>query len=127
MGERCPGCGLVLPRSDGPTHAYVVTSPSCWALFSESLTTVGYRLYTDAYMAQHPGGTDRRQVQSVAVHLVRLYACLEMGRSGSEASTITQEAVAYGRELGEFPKLVGPPPVLTRSQYSTSGQHLSLK
>ena len=110
MGERCPGCGVMLPRSDGPTHAYVVTSPSCWGLFSQSLIQNGYRLFTDAYMAQHPGGTDRRQVQSVAVHLVTLFAVLEKGRSESEASKITQEAVVHGRDIGGYPKLPEPDP-----------------
>lgn len=81
----CPGCGLVLPGRDGPVHAYIGASAACWALYGK-LSGVPYsrvagsrarRLADDAYAAQHPGGPDRRSVQSVAVHLMGLCVLLE--------------------------------------------------
>lgn len=26
----CPGCGALVPSSDGPTHPYLGASPGCW-------------------------------------------------------------------------------------------------
>jgi hypothetical protein len=46
------------------------------------------RLAVDAYAVQHPGTTERRAVQSVAVHLISLYFVLERA-SPTEA---TQDA-----------------------------------
>lgn len=57
----CTGCGLRRPVEHGPVHAYVTTSPECWALFTQ-LPTQTERMFTDAYMAQHPDGDDPRQV-----------------------------------------------------------------
>ena len=81
----CPGCGVRLPRRDGPTHAYMTSSPACSATFGE-LVAADYsapermsfhQLVVDSYAAQHPGGDDRRQVQSVGLHLMTLCLFLE--------------------------------------------------
>lgn len=83
---RCPGCGALVPDIRGPTHRYVPSAPGCWRVFgelqAEESLRFGYpsahRLVVDAYMAQHPGdGQDRRDRQSVFVHLVALCALLE--------------------------------------------------
>ena len=48
--ETCPGCGLLAPRSEGPVHRYMLSSPGCWALYGELLA----REYGDVrYMAAH--------------------------------------------------------------------------
>ena len=82
----CPGCGVRLPVVDGPVHAYMRASPACWAAFGKLLNAeysglVPYdihRLSVDCYAVQHPGdGVDRRAVQSVGLHLARLYVQLE--------------------------------------------------
>jgi Family of unknown function (DUF5946) len=41
----CLGCGALVPDSDGPgpTHAYMLASPGCWALYGE----VSSREYSD--------------------------------------------------------------------------------
>ncbi len=83
--QTCPGCGLVLARAEGPTHAYIASSPACWALygqisaapFARTLGSRSRRLAEDAYAVQHPGQPDRRTVQSVAVHLMGLCVLLE--------------------------------------------------
>ena len=89
--EACVGCGGLVPRSTGSTHPYMRASPGCWQVYGE----VGVRLHgrgdgrparwhhVDAYAVQHPGGAehDRRQRQSVAVHLITLCLLLEGHRS----------------------------------------------
>jgi hypothetical protein len=98
----CPGCGLVLPRSDGPTHPYIGASAACWALFGR-LSADGYaaeggapwqRLALDTYAVQHPGVDERRAVQSVGVHLMRLCAILEHGLRAERANAFIVEALA---------------------------------
>jgi len=88
----CPGCGLDLPDSDGPTHPYIGASAACWALYGELLAREygelryppSHRLTVDVYAVQHPGKPERRAIQSVAVHLMALYLVLER-----EVATVT--------------------------------------
>ena len=83
----CPGCGLVLPDVDGPTHRYIGASPACWSLYGAVLATIYVdrerlrllQLVVDAYAAQHPGRRSRQAAQSVAIHLMTLCLCLECG------------------------------------------------
>jgi hypothetical protein len=84
--DQCPGCGALLPDDpNGPHHAYVITSSGCWEAFSrlsarefeDPAWSTEHRLSVDTYMAQHPDGDDRRQRQSVAVHLIALCHRLE--------------------------------------------------
>jgi hypothetical protein len=57
----------------------------------------------DAYMAQHPGdGRDRRDRQSVFVHLAGLHAALELGLSPTQAMNVLR-LVRRGRD--DFPVL----------------------
>lgn len=83
----CPGCGALLPAEAGPTHAYMRSSPACWARFGEILARefsdpayfALHQLTVDAYAVQHPGGADRRAIQSVGLHLMTLCMVLEEG------------------------------------------------
>ena len=84
--EPCPGCGArYLPQVDDETHPYIGASPACWATFGELLArefgdvAFGriHRQSVDVYAVQHPGTDDRRQRQSVALHLVGLCHWLE--------------------------------------------------
>ena len=82
--HECPACGLRSTVLAVPTHPYMLSSPGCWAAFGEVLSRngadPGYQLATDAYAVSHPGDpTDRRAVQSVAVHLMLLHLVLEDG------------------------------------------------
>ena len=78
---RCDGCGLTLPRIEGPTHAYMLSSPACWKIYGEILAREYsngdywqvHRLTVDTYALQHPGKQDSRAIQSVNVHLASLY------------------------------------------------------
>lgn len=82
---RCPGCGALVPVSEGPTHRYIGAAPGCWAVYGELLAEQygpdgdpgTLRLGVDAYAAQHPGIPSPQATRSVAFHLTRLCLVLE--------------------------------------------------
>ena len=84
---RCPGCGALVPTSDGPTHRYIGAAPGCWAVYGEFLAEQygpdgdpgTLRLGVDAYAAQHPGTPSPQATRSVTFHLTRLCLVLEHG------------------------------------------------
>jgi len=112
---RCPGCGALVPDISGPTHQYVPSAPGCWRVFGEvqadQLRRFAYppaqRLVVDAYMAQHPGdGRDRRERQSVFVHLVALCAVLERALP---ADLVTRLMAALVQARADEVPLLAPP------------------
>lgn len=100
--EPCPSCGGRFPAIDGPIHAYMTSSPGCWARFGavlareyaspELMST--HRLSVDAYAVQHPGGRERRAVFSTGLHLARLMLQLEADRPPRETNDVM---LALGR------------------------------
>jgi hypothetical protein len=103
----CPGCGLVLPQHDGPTHPYLGASAACWALYGEVLAREygeqGYpawhRLTVDAYAAQHPGEPEPRSIRSVAIHLAGLCLAVERGVPPGCASALIRELLASAPDV----------------------------
>lgn len=104
--EPCPGCGArYLPTDLEETHPYIGASPACWAAFGEVLARefgdLGYgrvhRHTVDVYTVQHPGEDDRRQRQSVAIHLIGLCHWLEHGLDGQQVIAKTQALLKGGR------------------------------
>lgn len=90
----CPGCGVRLNPAEGPTHAYMTSSPACWSAYNEILAREFqdpayfsvHQLSVDAYAVQHPGDpADRRAVQSVNIHLTSLYVIFELNRDFAAA------------------------------------------
>jgi hypothetical protein len=62
-----------------------------------------HRLVVDAYAAQHPGpGAERRDRQSVFVHLASIHLVVEEGRTSTEAGELLRRLTS-GRP--EFPLL----------------------
>lgn len=117
----CVGCGGLVPAVVGPTHPYMQASAGCWQLYGE----VGARWHgqpgaglarwhhVDAYAVQHPGGAehDRRQRQSVAVHLVALCLLLEGAHSPEQTSARrgrTSQVVLGRLNLADWPYLAPP-------------------
>lgn len=84
---QCFGCGALVPEADGPVHAYMLAAPGCWAMFCSildwkysDLAALGPETsqgFVDSYAAQHATNVERRNRQSVAVHLMSLCAALE--------------------------------------------------
>ena len=113
----CPQCGAAVPDIDGPVHAYVPSAPGCWATFGalradEVLRFPGSEannLVVDAYMAQHPGdGTDRRDRQSVFVHLVSLCAVVERQASPSSSPVVLRAVLARRTTFPVLRRAHGP-------------------
>jgi len=111
---RCPGCNAHVPDIEGPVHKYVPSAPGCWRIFGEvqadESLRFGYppehRIVVDAYMCQHPGdGHDRRDRQSVFVHLVALGALLERSMP---PDTVTRLLGPFVRTRSDFPALARP-------------------
>jgi hypothetical protein len=98
----CPGCGVVLPEYDGPTHPYIGANAACWALYGELLAyeygELGYpechRLTVDAYAVQHPGHRGHQAIQSLGTHLSGLYLVLERGMDGPQATAFKNRVAA---------------------------------
>ncbi len=108
--EACPGCGAMVPKSDGPTHAYIGASPGCWAAWgafqarsiaSPAIAAV-QPLAVDVYAVQHPGLAERRAIQSVWVHLVSLCLILERGRSPADGIRAKQVLLARDRSFARL-------------------------
>jgi Family of unknown function (DUF5946) len=81
-------CGAVVPKENGPTHAYMQSEPACWRRYGElTVRVMPLRLHgpaashVDCFAASHPGGADRdrRQRASVAIHLMALCLGQEHG------------------------------------------------
>ncbi len=105
--EPCPGCGArYLPQVADETHPYIGASPACWATFGEVLArefgnvTFGrvHRHTVDVYSVQHPGSDERRQRQSVALHLIGICHWLEHDLGFERLNAITQRLASEDRE-----------------------------
>lgn len=94
--QRCFGCQGLFPAVDGPTHAYMLSSPGCWAAYGRVLARhyedrayAGvHRLCVDTYAVQHPGVPGPQSIQSVGVHLVRLCRFIEQGLAPDRANDV---------------------------------------
>ena len=116
--DHCPGCGAPLPDDpNGAHHRYMTSSSGCWETFGQVLARefsepgwfAEHRLTVDTYAAQHPGEDDRRQRQSVALHLIALCHRLE--------HRLDAEALLRSLPSGPPASSPGRPP---RPQRSTS-------
>lgn len=89
----------------------MTSSPACWAAFNAviarefadpSLMPV-HRLSVDAWAVQHPGDGSRRAIQSVGLHLARLWVQLDRGLSGEAANAAMLRFAARKADLPELP------------------------
>ncbi len=113
----CPQCGALVPETDGPRHVYVPSAPGCWAAFGEVRADEMRRfpgspegnLVVDTYMAQHPGdGTDRRDRQSVFIHLASLCAVLERGGAPTRSPDVLRKVLASRTDYPVLDRAHGP-------------------
>ena len=110
--ERCPGCGSILAKHDGPTHDYMSSSPACWAAFGEVLAREYanpalmdvHRLTVDTWAVQHPGDGSRRAIQSVGMHLCRIKLQLELGYAGLRANDAMRKLTTLKSQLPLLPQ-----------------------
>lgn len=94
---KCDACGANLTETFGPVHGYMVSSPACYQAFTTVLAAEysdvnllqTHRLTVDTYAVQHSGNSaDRRCVQSVGLHLARLYKQLECASDPQETNQV---------------------------------------
>ena len=98
----------MFPPLDGPVHDYMHSSPSCFASFgtilaaeySSAALRPTHRLSVDTWAVQHAGSvSDRRAVQSVGLHLARLYLQLSAPRSPTETNAVMLDFSRHKRTL----------------------------
>jgi hypothetical protein len=120
--RRCVGCGALVPNVEGSVHPYMESSPGCWQWYGELTAAGNYlagaadlvRLHSiDCFAAQHPGGavSERRQRQSVAVHLTALCLIREFGIPASRLPRLRQHmsaTVLPRLDLDDWPYLAPP-------------------
>jgi len=88
----------------------MTSSAACWAAFGRVLAAEYadpglaevHRLSVDAFAVQHPGHDSRQAIQSVGLHLTRLYMQLERGLRSSEANAFMLRAARRKAELQLF-------------------------
>jgi hypothetical protein len=114
----CFSCGAMVPNIEGPIHKYMLSTPGCWKLYGEILakeyTQLNYdpdshRITVDAYAVTHPGVKDeRRAVQSVNIHLIRMHYQFEKNCKGEKLLQIIKNA-AENTELHQSFTWLEPP------------------
>lgn len=112
--ERCPGCGALTPKVDGPTHRYIGSSAGCWATYGALSEKEAddfrymrhHQLTVDAYCVQHPGTPSPQSIRSVAVHLVGLCLQLECGLPAGELYAARKRVASLGKQ-GNGPRVAG--------------------
>ncbi|MCP2166479.1 DUF5946 family protein [Goodfellowiella coeruleoviolacea] len=98
----CPGCGLSRPDAGGVGPTERTASAACAERYGELLARsygiAEYRpvhqIVVDAYAAQHPGGTSRREIQRVALCLMTLCLFIEDGADPRDGPVLHKRMVA---------------------------------
>lgn len=114
LRETCVGCGAEFEQVDGPVHEYMHSSPACFAAFnrllveeysSHELKDV-HRLTVDTWAVQHPGfKEERRAIQSIGLHLARLFLQLQSPRPPAETNAVMLDFSRHKATL----KYLAPP------------------
>jgi hypothetical protein len=80
----------------------MLSAPACWATYGELNAellsdphAVSYRQWcVDAYAVQHPGEPNDQAIQSVAAHLLSLYATLELNAPRAASHQVINRVIA---------------------------------
>lgn len=114
MTVACDGCGAHYSALDGPIHAYMSSSPACFAAFNTLLAAEysavelkqTHRLTVDTWAVQHSGDRgERRAIQSVGLHLARLMLQLEYERPPAETNAVMLD---FSRHKSSLVRLAPP-------------------
>ena len=123
----CPGCGFEGIDRPGPTHPYMLASPACWASFgrlqADEFALLGYPpahgVAVDSYAAMHGGpGEERRDRQSVFIHLMAICAVLEHGVDMHARIRLLQRMT---KTKSDWPRLDRPPGFAALTHAHASG------
>jgi hypothetical protein len=88
----------------------MTSSPACWGAFNTVIAREFadpglmdiHRLTVDAWAVQHPGDGSRRAIQSVGLHLARLWVQLDQGLSGEAANAAM---LGFAQRKADLPAL----------------------
>ncbi len=105
--EICSGCGAVVSAIDLSGQRYIGASSGCWAVYGTVLAReygewrypAVHRLTVDTYSVQHPGTPSRQSIQSVAGHLIGLFATLELGCHPAQATQAIRSAAERSEQF----------------------------
>ena len=119
---QCCGCGVEFGDQDGPTHAYMLSSPGCWAVYGRVLAREYqdpayfeiHRFTVDTYAVQHPGIDVPQARNSVGIHLSRLCLWLDLGWKLREINAVMD---AISGKVRSYPWLTPP---VTRAPLSVA-------
>jgi len=112
MTEKCNSCGAETPLSNtGVTHAYLNSSPGCWARYGEVLAREYsdqryfsvHALTVDAYTLQHPGQESSKTRNSLNLHLASLYAYYHKHVELHELSSLKGHLVNFKNQFQWLP------------------------
>lgn len=107
----------MLPHVDSPTHHYLGASAACWGVYTAMLAgeppiapTPALEQMIDAYAAQHHGTPSSQATQSVAVHLIALYAVFIKNMDVGRLIWVRQRSLRAkpGEKHGRFTWLTPP-------------------
>jgi hypothetical protein len=133
---QCYGCKAVVKNINGPKHAYIGSDAGCWDVFCNVLAKEymeynelwqTHGLTVDSYAAQHPGyHPARKEIQSVFLHLTRLYLQLEKGLRAKEANAAMKNILKYKDQyvwLDPLPDFTGTINVLDVAKAKDINEH----
>lgn len=114
---KCFSCGALVADIVGPTHEYMLSAPGCWRIYGEILAKeyslgnydqIMHRVTVDTYAVQHPGLPERRAINSVNFHLIRLFLIFEKNLEASRANSVMKQ-ISEDDELHNDFKWLDPP------------------
>jgi hypothetical protein len=113
----CFACGAKCLNVEFETHAYMLSAPGCWEMYTEVLAREysdllywkAHQFTVDAYACQHVGEeNDRRAINSVYIHLVSLYVLFELGQEDTLAPKLRAKAAQFIKAQTKLERLTPP-------------------
>jgi hypothetical protein len=112
----CFSCRAEIPKIEGETHLYMLSSPGSWAMYgevlsreySEALYFRAHQFTVDAYACQHPGKKEWRSINSIGIHLCSLYLLLEQQAEHQQTIALRQRLSEQNRSHALFEWLEPP-------------------
>lgn len=113
----CFACGAKSLNIEGEIHPYMLSSPGCWAMFTEVMVREyqdieyarAHHFSVDSYACQHPGDSKSgKAIRSVAIHMASLYMILEEKMSFSEAVNFKSGFAQFNKQKNLIIRLNPP-------------------
>jgi hypothetical protein len=133
----CPGCKALVKDIPGKPHKYIGAAAGCWEIYGQILAKeygeyaypqLVHGLTVDTYAVQHPGTPGRQSIQSVNLHLARLYLTLELELGWQEVKVATKRILDNAERFVWLtpPELNGTTTVLHMAEAGDFDEHQRL-